>query len=58
MILHGIGLINNRQMVLAWGGIDFEYEVVILNISNKNRLNGRCALLNNNSITEEIYAKY
>lgn len=58
VILHGIGLINNTQMVLAWGGIDFEYEVVILNISSENRLKGRCALLNNDSITEEIYAKY
>jgi len=58
VILHGIGLINNRQMVLAWGGIDFEYEVVILSISNDNTLNGKCALLNNNNITEEIYTKY
>ena len=58
VILHGIGLINNRQMVLAWGGIAFEYEIVILNISNENTLNGKCGLLNNNSITEKIYTKY
>jgi hypothetical protein len=58
VILHGIGLINNKQIVLAWGGIDFEYELVILSIGNKNTLNGKCALLNNSSITEEIYTKY
>lgn len=56
-VLHGIGIINNGEMVLAWGGIDFEYEVVILNISNENMLEGKCALLSNSSITKEIYTK-
>lgn len=55
--LHGIGMTYNGQMVLAWGGIDFEYEVVILSISDEGTLNGKCALLSSSNITEEIYTK-
>lgn len=55
--LHGIGTVHNGQMFLAYGGIDFEYEVVILSIENKSTLNGKCALLRNSSIAEEIYIK-
>ncbi|MCB2341087.1 hypothetical protein [Clostridium estertheticum] len=54
--LHGVGVINNGQMVLAWGGVDFEYEVIILSIENENTLNGKCALLSNNT-TQESYTK-
>ncbi|MCB2309360.1 hypothetical protein LGL08_22660 [Clostridium estertheticum] len=54
--LHGVGVINNGQMVLAWGGVEFEYEVIILSIENENTLNGKCALLSNN-ITQESYTK-
>ncbi|MBX4262175.1 hypothetical protein KTC96_23955 (plasmid) [Clostridium estertheticum] len=54
--LHGVGVINNDQMVLAWGGVDFEYEVVILSIESENILNGKCALLGND-ITQESYTK-
>jgi len=39
--LHGIGTINNGQMFLAYGGIDFEYEMVILSISNQSILNSK-----------------
>ncbi|AOR25112.1 hypothetical protein [Clostridium taeniosporum] len=55
--LHGIGTIHNQQMFIAYGGIDFEYEVVILSIRNQSTLNGKCALLRNNNLTEEIYIK-
>jgi len=55
--LHGIGTIHNGQMFLAYGGIDFEYEVVILSIGNQSTLNGKCALLRDSSIAEEIYIK-
>ena len=53
--LHGIGMTHNGQMVLAYGGIDFEYEVVILSIGSERILNGKCTLLSN--ITKEIYTK-
>jgi len=55
--LHGIGMINNGQMFLAYGGIDFEYEMVILSISNQSILNAKVALLSNGNISEEIYIK-
>jgi len=58
VVLHGIGMINNGEMALAWGGIEFECEVIILSMENENALRGKCALLSNNSITEEIYTKY
>lgn len=59
--LHGIGMINNGQMVLAWGGINLDYELVILSIDNMNGktvLNGKCALLSSGNITEEAFTKY
>lgn len=56
--LHGIGMINNGQMILAWGGINFDYELVILNIENdKTILNGNCATLWSSSISKEILTK-
>lgn len=55
--LHGVGIADNEQMVLAWGGVEFEYEVVILKIEIDGKLNAKCALLKG-SITEENYRKY
>lgn len=56
--LHGIGILNNGQMVLAWGGINFDYELVILSIENNNTiLNGKCALLSSSTITEQVFTK-
>lgn len=57
VMLHGIGLISNGQLPLAYGGANFNYELVILNIDNENRLNSKCASLSNSSITEEVYIK-
>lgn len=59
--LHGVGMVNNRKMVLAWGGIDFEYELVILSIKNeheRNILKGQCAVLGSSTIVEEVLIKY
>ena len=53
--LHGIGTIDNGQMFLAYGGVDFEYEVVVLSCENKNVLNGKCASVSNCNINEEMY---
>lgn len=55
--LHGIGTIHNGKMFLAYGGIDFEYEVVVLSRSNQSTLNGKCASVRNCSINEEIYIR-
>ena len=55
--LHGIGTTNDRQMFLAYGGINFEYEVVILNIDNQGKLSGKCASVRNSSVNEEIYIR-
>lgn len=55
--LHGIGTIDNGQMFLAYGGVDFEYEVVVLSCENKSTLNGKCASVSNFSINEEMYIR-
>lgn len=55
--LHGIGTIDNGQMFLAYGGIDFEYEVVVLSSGNKSTLNGKCSSISNCSINQEIYSR-
>lgn len=52
--LHGVGITDNDQMVLAWGEIDFEYEVVIINVESKDMLKAKYGLLNR-GITEEKY---
>lgn len=26
--LHGVGMVNNEQMVLAWAGIDINYIII------------------------------
>ncbi|OAA84695.1 hypothetical protein [Clostridium ljungdahlii] len=57
IILHGIGMMNKGQMPLAYGGTNFDYELFILSIDNKNRLSSKCALLSNSCITEEVYRK-
>lgn len=44
-------------MFLAYGGIDFEYEVVVLSNLNENELNSKCVLTNNFSINEEMYIR-
>lgn len=55
--LHGIGTIDNEQMFLAYGGVDFEYEVVVLSSGNESTLNGKCASVRNFSINEEMYIR-
>jgi hypothetical protein len=55
--LHGIGTIDNGQMYLAYGGVDFEYEVVVLSNGNPRTLNGKCASVSRCSINEEIYIR-
>lgn len=55
--LHGIGTIHDGQMFLAYGGVDFEYEVVVLSSGNQSTLNGKCASVSNCSINEEIYIR-
>lgn len=55
--LHGIGIVDNGQMFLAYGGINFEYEVVVLSNINQNELNSKCASITNCSINEEIYIR-
>ena len=54
--LHGVGITDNRQMILAWGEVEFEYEVVILKIEDKGKLNAKCVLINS-GISEENYTK-
>jgi DNA polymerase sigma len=44
-------------MFLAYGGVNFEYEVVVLSIHNQDTLNGKCASIRNCSINEEIYIR-
>ncbi|GEP65066.1 hypothetical protein CBE01nite_28340 [Clostridium beijerinckii] len=44
-------------MLLAYGEINFEYEVVILNIDNQGKLSGKCASVRNSSVNEEIYIR-
>ena len=54
-------MVNNGQLVLAWGDLDFDYELIILsieNISGETILKGRCALLSSGNITEEAFTKY
>lgn len=55
--LHGIGTIDNGQMYLAYGGVDFEYEVVVLSNDSARTLNGKCASVSSCSINEEIYIR-
>jgi hypothetical protein len=55
--LHGIGIVDNGQMFLAYGGIDFEYELVVLSNVNENELNSKCVLITNCSINEEMYMR-
>lgn len=55
--LHGIGTIDNEQMFLAYGGVDFEYELVVLSSGNQSTLNGKCASVRNCSINEEMYIR-
>ncbi|HEY1406091.1 MAG TPA: hypothetical protein VF857_05730 [Spirochaetota bacterium] len=60
IVLHGIGMINNGQMALAWGQLSVDYELIILNIgkeSGKLILHGPSALLSNPCTTEKIYSK-
>ncbi|WP_238947967.1 hypothetical protein [Clostridium sp. YIM B02569] len=55
--LHGIGMKHDRHMFLAYGGINFEYEIVILKIGNQDTLSGKCASIRNSSVSEEIYIR-
>jgi hypothetical protein len=48
--LHGVGMISKGQMPLAYGGTNFDYEVVILNIEHENgrtTLKEKCGSLSN-----------
>lgn len=55
--LHGIGTIDNEQMFLAYGGVDFEYEVVVLSSGAKSTLNGKSASVSNCNVNEEMYTR-
>ncbi|OOM14208.1 hypothetical protein [Clostridium saccharobutylicum] len=55
--LHGIGTIHDRQMFLAYGGVNFEYELVVLSIHNQGTLNGKSAPIRSCSVNEEIYIR-
>lgn len=55
--LHGIGTIDKEKMFLAYGGINFEYEVVVLSSGNKNTLSGKYASVSNCDISKEIYIR-
>ncbi|WP_026884955.1 hypothetical protein [Clostridium beijerinckii] len=55
--LQGIGMKYDRHMFLAYGGINFEYEIVILKIGNQDTLSGKCASIRNSSVSEEIYIR-
>lgn len=57
---HGIGMINNREMAFAWGDPNIDYELIILDsVDDEERkmLKGKCALLSNGNVMEEIYIK-
>lgn len=54
-------MINNGQMVLAWGGTDVDYELLILSIEHENKrtiLKGESALLSNSKIIGELLTRY
>lgn len=55
--LHGIGIIDNEKMYLAYGGVNYEYEVVVLSIGNQNTLSGRYVSVSNSNINEDIYIR-
>ena len=60
VIYHGIGMINNGEMALAWGDINIDHELIILDIVNENEkviLKAKCALLSKGIVTEEFYIK-
>lgn len=55
--LHGIGTIDKEQMFLAYGGVDFDYELVVLSSCNESTLNGKCASVSNFNVNEEMYIR-
>ncbi|NOW90354.1 hypothetical protein BCD91_002377 [Clostridium beijerinckii] len=55
--LHGIGMNHDKHMFLAYGGVNLEYEVVILKIGSQDTLSGKCASIRNSSVSEEIYIR-
>jgi hypothetical protein len=58
--LHGVGMVNNGQMPLAYGGTNFDYQLVVLDIKNENgrtTLKGKCSSLKS-ELTEEILIKH
>lgn len=55
--LHGVGITHNEQMFLAYGGLSFEYELVVLSIENQSTLNGKYASVRNCISNEEIYIR-
>ncbi|MEF9953535.1 MAG: hypothetical protein RR539_07050 [Clostridium sp.] len=52
--LHGIGVLDDDCMALAWGEVDFNYEVCILIIGKDKKLNCKFASLGE-CIESEIY---
>lgn len=55
--LHGIGTIDDEQMFLAYGGMDFDYEIVVLSNGDQNTLCGKSASISTCNINEEIYTR-
>ncbi|WP_297421125.1 hypothetical protein [Clostridium sp.] len=58
--LHGVGMVSNDQLILAWGGVIFDYELIILDIEDNRGnviLKSKKAVLGKDTIKEEILTK-
>lgn len=55
--LHGIGTIDKEKMYLAYGGVNFEYEIGVFSSADQNTLSSQYASVSNFNIKEEIYTR-
>ncbi len=58
ILLHGIGMIVDRQMVLAWGELATEWDVVVLSVEKKEDsclLNSKRASQGCNMVCYEVF---
>ena len=59
-LLHGIGMIVDGQMVIAWGELTVKWEVVILELENKegfSLLNSKRVAQESNLVCEEVFER-
>jgi hypothetical protein len=59
-IFHGIGMVVDRQMVVAWGELATDWEAAVLNVKNQGKgclLKSRRVSQKNNVICEETFAR-